>query len=144
MEDLKILQKTYDMILYGNICLRQFPKAEKYALASDIKESMYALLKLIITSRLHLELNNKTMVSTVNQGVEFVGYRIWPTHRKLRKKTANRMKERMRYLTKAYKRGEESLDVVKNSLQSYKGMMQHANCYNLQCKTLSQLVLVRH
>ena len=50
MEDLKILQKTYDMILYGNICLRQFPKAEKYALASDIKESMYALLKLIITA----------------------------------------------------------------------------------------------
>ena len=50
MEDLKILQKTYDMILYGNICLRQFPKAEKYALASDIKGSMYALLKLIITA----------------------------------------------------------------------------------------------
>jgi len=50
LEDLKILQKTYDMILYGNICLRQFPKAEKYALASDIKESMYALLKLIITA----------------------------------------------------------------------------------------------
>lgn len=50
MEDLKILQKTYDMILYGNICLRQFPKSEKYALASDIKQSMYTLLRLIITA----------------------------------------------------------------------------------------------
>lgn len=48
MEELKILQKTYDMIQYGTICLRQFPKSEKYALATDIKESMYALLRLII------------------------------------------------------------------------------------------------
>ena len=50
MEDLKILQKTYDMILYGNICLKQFPKSEKYALASDIKQSMYTLLRLIIAA----------------------------------------------------------------------------------------------
>jgi len=50
LEDLKILQKTYDMILYGNICLKQFPKSEKYALASDIKQSMYTLLRLIIAA----------------------------------------------------------------------------------------------
>lgn len=50
MEDLKILQKTYDMIIYGNICLRQFPKSERYALASDIKQSMYTLLRLIIAA----------------------------------------------------------------------------------------------
>ena len=36
-QDFKILQKTYDMILYGNICLKQFPKSERYALAADIK-----------------------------------------------------------------------------------------------------------
>ena len=38
------------MILYGNICLKQFPKSEKYALASDIKQSMYTLLRLIIAA----------------------------------------------------------------------------------------------
>jgi hypothetical protein len=46
-QDFKILQKTYDMILYGNICLKQFPKSERYALAADIKNSMYRLLQLI-------------------------------------------------------------------------------------------------
>lgn len=50
MEELKILQKTYDMIQYGYICLRQFPKSEKYTLAAEIKQSMYRLLKLIITA----------------------------------------------------------------------------------------------
>ena len=41
MEELKILQKTYDMIKYGNQCLLQFPRAERYALAAEIKQSMY-------------------------------------------------------------------------------------------------------
>ena len=47
-EDFKILQKTYDMILYGNICLKQFPKHERFVLAADIRSSMYRLLELII------------------------------------------------------------------------------------------------
>jgi four helix bundle protein len=50
MEELKILQKTYDMVLYGNQCLQQFPRSERYALATDIKKSMYTLLRLIITA----------------------------------------------------------------------------------------------
>lgn len=48
MEKLKILQKTYDMIKYGNQCLLQFPRAERYALAAEIKQSMYKILRLII------------------------------------------------------------------------------------------------
>jgi hypothetical protein len=48
MEELKILQKTYDMIMYGNQCLLQFPRAERYALAAEIKQSMYKILRLII------------------------------------------------------------------------------------------------
>lgn len=48
MQEFKILQKTYDMIIYGNICLKNFPKSERYALAADIKKSMYELLRLLI------------------------------------------------------------------------------------------------
>lgn len=47
-QNLKILQKTHDMILYGNSCLKQFPKYEKQALTSEIRVSMYTLLRLII------------------------------------------------------------------------------------------------
>jgi hypothetical protein len=50
MEELKILQKTEDMIYYGNQALTQFPKSERYALAADIKKSMYAFYRLIITA----------------------------------------------------------------------------------------------
>lgn len=50
MNELKIYQKVYEMIVYGNKCLIQFPKSERYALANEIKKSMYSLLKLIIAA----------------------------------------------------------------------------------------------
>ncbi|WP_337998930.1 diversity-generating retroelement protein Avd [Desulforamulus reducens] len=43
-------QKVEDMIVYGYTALRQFPKSEKHTLAADIKQSMYRLLSLVITT----------------------------------------------------------------------------------------------
>ena len=48
MENLKIKQKTEDMIKYGYIALRQFPKSEKFSLAQDIKRSLFSVLEQII------------------------------------------------------------------------------------------------
>ena len=50
MEDLQILQKTYDMILYSQSPLNQFPKFEKHVLTAEIRKTMNNLLSLIITA----------------------------------------------------------------------------------------------
>jgi hypothetical protein len=47
-EDLKIRQKIEDMMAYAYPALAQFPKAEKHALAAEIKSSMRRLLELTI------------------------------------------------------------------------------------------------
>ena len=44
-EDLVILQKIYDMMEYGYQALAQFPKGEKFALATDIKHVMDVMLE---------------------------------------------------------------------------------------------------
>lgn len=43
-EDFLMLQKVLDMMEYGYICLKQFPKSEKYALATDMKHCMDMIL----------------------------------------------------------------------------------------------------
>jgi len=48
VENLKIKQKHEDMIKYGYVALRQFPKSEKFSLAQDIKKTMFSMLELII------------------------------------------------------------------------------------------------
>ena len=50
MEELKIQQKAYDMTQYGYVCLRRFPKSERYALAADIKTHMFRIMELILVA----------------------------------------------------------------------------------------------
>lgn len=46
-----LLQKILDMMEYGYIALRQFPKSERYALSTDIKHCMDEMLSLAITAQ---------------------------------------------------------------------------------------------
>lgn len=48
METLILKQKHEDMMKYGYICLRQFPKSEKHTLSAEIRRTMYRIDKLII------------------------------------------------------------------------------------------------
>ena len=63
-EELKILQKTYDMIEYGYSALRQYPKSEKHTLAADTKQSMYTLMRLII--RANKRYHKKTTLQDID------------------------------------------------------------------------------
>lgn len=96
-----------------------------------------------LEQRLRLALNNKTSVRAANQGIDFCGYRIWPGYRKLRKGTALKMRHRLRYLQKAYARGDISLDEVDASMQSYMGLMKHCNSYGLRRKIAEEATFCR-
>lgn len=48
-DEFKLLQKVQDMMVYAYPVLNQFPKAEKFSLANDIRHSMNTLLELTIT-----------------------------------------------------------------------------------------------
>lgn len=50
-EELKMLQKIFDMMEYGYLALAQFPKSEKYALATDIKRCMDLILERCIEAQ---------------------------------------------------------------------------------------------
>ena len=50
MDELKILQKTYDMLQYLYQTTQQYPKSEKFVLAADTKNAAHELLRLLITA----------------------------------------------------------------------------------------------
>ncbi|MGD9567507.1 MAG: diversity-generating retroelement protein Avd [Sedimentibacter sp.] len=50
-EELKILQKIFDMMEYGYGALAQYPKSEKFALVTDIKHSMDIMLERTIEAQ---------------------------------------------------------------------------------------------
>ena len=96
-----------------------------------------------LRDKLRLQLNNKTAIRPVTLGIEFVGYRMWNTHKKLKKQTAFKMKKRLKWLSKEYSEGRVSLESIKAALFSYLGILQHCNTYRLKRKVLQEFKLVR-
>ena len=63
-EKFEIKEKIYEMILYGNPKLTDFPKTERYVLASDIRRSMYTALELVV--RLEKKYYKKTTLQDLD------------------------------------------------------------------------------
>jgi len=90
-----------------------------------------AKLREFLNSTLALELNSKTNIFPMAQGINFLGYRLWPTHRLLRNSSAGRMRQRLRQFEWGYAAGEIAFDTINASIQGWLGHASHANCYNL-------------
>lgn len=90
---------------------------------------------------LELQLNNKTCIRPINQGIEFVGYRVWPDKVVLRKKTTLHIKRVLKAKKEAYRVKEISFKQATDTLQSYLGMMKYCDCDALKEKILNDFVL---
>lgn len=70
MNEFKIQQKVYDMIQYGNLCLIQFPKSEKFVMAAEIRKSMYCILSLVV--RANKKYYKKTTIQDLDIELEIL------------------------------------------------------------------------
>lgn len=64
----KIKEKIYEMILYGNPRLKDFPKTERYVLAGDIRKTMYGMLEMAV--RLEKKYHKKTTLQDLDIEVD--------------------------------------------------------------------------
>ena len=78
--------------------------------------------------RLH---SGKLFVRPVRAGLTFVGYRIWPTHRLLRKDNVRGFRRRLNWMKKAYAASELDWPEVKLRLDSWLGHAKHTNSKKL-------------
>lgn len=96
-----------------------------------------------LQSQLKLELNKKTSIFPAKLGVDFLGYRIWKTHRLLRKRSVIAMRRKLTAFQKLYASGEIDQGGIQASVMSWLGHAKHANTYTLQKKLLGNFVLRR-
>lgn len=115
-------------------------------LLADDKKLLHeykTLIDTFLNEKLKLNLNNKTAIRPITLGIEFVGFKIWATHIKLRKSTALKMRRRLNSLKKQYFKGKVELSDVQATVNSYMGMMKYCNSYSLKNKLFEGLVLKR-
>jgi retron-type reverse transcriptase len=77
-------------------------------------------------------------------GCRFVGYRIWPTHRMVRKKNVQALRRRVRWMRRAYAAGQIDMSHVRRRLRSWIGHASQANSRRLIRSVSRQWVFSRN
>lgn len=95
---------------------------------------------------LGLRTNNKTQVFPIHAGkgraLDFCGYRIYPTHKLLRKCTVKRIKHKVKALVRAYARGSIGFREAWPPIVSWLGHAKHSSSHGL-VKSLLAVPFVR-
>lgn len=95
-----------------------------------LKDAAGAVMRWLAARRLLLH-EERLRVSPVAAGLAFVGFRVWPTHRLLKKDNVRALRRRVRWIKRAYARGEIEWDDVKVRLNNWLGHAKQANSKRL-------------
>jgi len=83
----------------------------------------------------------KLLIRKYKQGIDFLGYVIFPKYTIIRTKTKRRIFRKTRKHVDEYRNGILSEDALRQSMASYFGVLSHANSFKL-IKQLKQIVWV--
>ncbi|MEX1130521.1 MAG: reverse transcriptase/maturase family protein [Candidatus Woykebacteria bacterium] len=90
-------------------------------------------LKNFLNSELKLSLHpNKVSLRKLSQGIDFLGYVSLPYHQVLRTRTKKRIFRKIKEKALLYKASSISSETLDQSIQSYLGVLKHANTYGLE------------
>lgn len=104
----------------------------------DVREGLKEYLS-ILRLRLHPD---KSQIFPVEQGTDFLGYRIFTTHRLIRKSNVKRFRRRLRKYQRDYATGQLIWQEVNQRVQSWLGHAGWANSYYLRKEIFENAVFV--
>ena len=130
----ELCQKFYvryvdDFVIFGN---------DKNAL----REVLFRCRDSLESLRLRLH-PGKSRVHQVKEGLDFLGYRTFPSYRLLRKSNARHSRRRLRKLEGQYNSGHISMEKIQASVRSWVAHASHADTYHLRKKILGEFVFER-
>ncbi|MBI3631606.1 MAG: RNA-dependent DNA polymerase, partial [Candidatus Staskawiczbacteria bacterium] len=117
---------------------------DDFVILSDDKfylESLIFKVNDFLSKNLKLYLHpNKIIISKYHQGIDFLGYVIFPYHRILRTKTKNRMFKKVHLKVKEFNINKISKESLNQTMQSYFGVLKHCSGNNLKIRLLEILL----
>ena len=108
-------------------------------------------LQILHLSDLHIDTDNNfdrslvldPLIERVNEGVDFLGYRISPDYLKVRKSSVKRYRRRLGRMCKDYYERKINLEDINCSIQSWIGHVKHAASYRLREEMFAGTVFTR-
>jgi hypothetical protein len=100
-------------------------KAQLHAWKTAVADFLTAYLRLVLHPR-------KSLVFPAKVGVDFCGFRIYPTHRRLRRSSLRRFVRRLRRQRAEYRQGQLTLEAMTTSVQCWLAHAAHGNTWRLR------------
>ena len=112
---------------------------DDFYIIHESKERLREILRTIeeYIEPLGLSLNNKTQIFPLRNGIDFLGYHTYITDtgkviRKVRAKSKNNMRRKIKKYRKLVDSGKMTLESVERSYASWQGHASHGNTYHLR------------
>ena len=133
----------FDQFIKHNLKIKHYLRyTDDFVILAENRRHLEELITPInsfLKHKLHLELHpNKVSIRKFGQGIDFLGYVVLPYHLQLRTKTKNRVFRKLEMRIKEYKDGQIPYKTVEQSLQSYLGVLSHADTYTLNQQLKNQ------
>ncbi len=120
---------------------------DDFLLFSEDKHQLWAwkdaLRTKLQTLRLTLHEGSST-VFPISNGIPFLGFRLYPTHRRLKRKNGVAFQRRFKHLREQYAQGRISLDDLDRSVQGWVAHVQHAHTFGLRRTLLNAPLIARY
>jgi len=85
----------------------------------------------------------KQWVRPVSAGVDFLGYRVFLTHRRLLRASGYRFQRNLRAMQRAYRHGGVTSGIIAQRIAAWLGHARHADTYRLRAALLDRVVFRR-
>ncbi len=139
---------VFDQFVKNELKIKHYVRyTDDFVIVSDNRpylENLITPISEFLHSRLKLSLHSKKItIRKFHQGIDFLGYVVLPHYRLLRTKTRKRIYRKLRQRVSEYRDGIISRETLEQSLQSYLGVLSHANTHQLSQDLNKQLYLWR-
>jgi len=130
-----IYMNEFDQFVKHGLHIKNYARyTDDFVIVSDDREYLEKLipqLQNFLTQHLELRLHPaKTFIRKYTQGVDFLGYIIFPHHRLLRTKTKHRIIQRLDGRLAEHNQKMITDQQLEQVVQSYLGVLSHANMYS--------------
>jgi hypothetical protein len=116
---------------------------DDFLLFADDKPTLWAWRAAVIGKLAELRLTlhaDRAQVYPVKAGIPWLGFRVFPTHRRLKRENVKAFGRRLRGQRAAYRAGQTSLADVRQSLRAWIAHASHGNTYRLRQRLFRQVV----
>jgi hypothetical protein len=134
------VQSAHELLVWLIPQLDKLPRARRFTLGERLEAGVLAILENLIEAAYT---RNKEQVSRVSEGLDVLGYLVYPHRRRLRNDNGHRFAQRLRRMAAMY--ADDRLDwaAIDASVQSWIGHARHADTGGLRRAIFSRIIFRR-